>query len=163
MGNDESPFMANCLKVMAKLAINENHYNKADSLFRRSLNIYKQIIGVNNISTINASFDYGELLIKSGSLDKAFDLVDKNLRLLKSKFKEDNWKIAEGKSLEGEIYLKKKNFNAAEPLLLNSFSVLKEEFGKNDFHTKEVAQKLVKLYSLWNKTDEANIYRVSLK
>ncbi|MEJ2494039.1 MAG: serine/threonine-protein kinase [Ignavibacteriaceae bacterium] len=163
IGTDKSPFMANCLKVMAKLAVNENNYAKADSLFRRSLKLYKQIIGENNISIISASFDYSKLLIKSGALNKAYDLVDKNLRILKTKFKEDSWKIAEGNGLMGEIYLKKKNFDMAEPLLLNSYSVLQEEFGKNDFHTKEIAKKLVTLYSLMNKTDEANSYRVSLK
>jgi len=163
MGTDKSPFVANCLRVMAKLAVNENNYAKADSLFRRSLKLYKQIIGENNISIISASFDYSKLLIKSGALNKAFDLVDKNLQILESKFKEDSWKIAEGNSLLGEIYLKKKNFDKAESLLLDSYSVLTEEFGKEDFHTKEIAQKLVTLYSMWNKTDEANSYRVSLK
>lgn len=163
MGTDESPFMANCLKVMAKLAINENHYTKADSLFKQSLKLYNQVLGRINISTISASFDYCKLLIKLNYIGNAEKIVNENLDILKKKFEEDDWKIAEGNGILGEIFLKKKDFNKSESLLLSSYSVFKEEFGKNDYHTKEVAQKLVRLYSLWNKNNEANSYRVSLK
>ena len=163
MGTDKSSFMANCLKIMAKLAVDENYYNKADSLFKQSLRLYDQILGKINISTISAAFDYCKFLIKLNYIGNAEKIVNENLEILRDKFNEVDWKIAEGNALLGEIFLKKKDFNKSESLLLSSYSVFKEEFGRIDYHTKEVAQKLVRLYSLWNKTDKADSYRVSLK
>ncbi len=58
MGTDKSPFMAGCYNGIAELALKENNYKKADSLYNISLNMYKQIIGKDNISTINANYDY---------------------------------------------------------------------------------------------------------
>lgn len=158
MGTDKSPFMAGCYKGIAEIALKKNHYKKADSLYNISLNIYNEIIGENNLSTISTYFDYCKLLIRMDSLNKAFRIVNKNLENLKKNFNEDMWGIAEGKSLLGEIYMKRKEYLQAENLLLESYSYFKKEFGEKDFHTKDVAQKLITLYSGWNKKDKADYY-----
>ncbi len=163
MGTDKSPFMAGCYSGIAELALKENNYKKADSLYNLSVNMYKEIIGENNLSTINTYFDYCKLLIKIDSLNKASGIVHKNLEILRSNFSEDTWGIAEGKSLLGEIYMKRKEFLPAENLLLESYSYFKKEFGEKDFHTKDIAQKLITLYSGWNKKDKADFYLSTLK
>lgn len=146
MGTDQSPFMAGCLREIAELHFKKNDYQKADSLYNVSLNMYKKIIGEKNLSTINTSFDYCKLLIKINSLKKAKEIIRKNLELLKINFSEDTWAIAKEKSLLGEIYLKEKDFTEAENLLLESYNFCKKEFGENDFHTKAIEQKLRSLY-----------------
>jgi serine/threonine protein kinase len=163
MGTYRSPFMAGCYNGIAELALNENNYKKADSLYNLSLNMYKEIIGENNLSTINAFFDYSRLLIKIDSLNKASGIVHKNLDILRRNFSEDTWGIAEGKSLLGEIYMKRKEFLPAENLLLESYSYFKKEFGEKDFHTKNIAKKLITLYSGWNKKNKADFYLSTLK
>ena len=163
MGTYKSPFMAGCYKGMAELALKEKKYKVADSLYIISLTMYRQIIGEDNISTIDASYDYSKFLIQIDSLNKASDIVNGNLRILRKNLKEDNWEIARGKSLLGEIYLKRKEFPLAENLLLESYSSYKNEFGENDFHTKEVAEKLVTLYSGWNKKGKADFYLSTIK
>lgn len=85
------------------------------------------------------------------------------MQILKNNLEGDSWEIAEGKSLLGEIYMKRKEFKLAENLLLESYSSYKKEFGKDDFHTKEIANKLIILYSAWNKKDKANFYLSTLK
>ena len=147
MGTDKNPFVASCLKNIAKIEMGNHNYKKADSLYRLSISIYKQVMDENNTYMVNASFDYASLLIKMGSLDKAFELVNKNLGLLKSEFDSNNWKIAEGNKLLGEIYLKKENYSQAKTLLSSSYSVYKKEFGENDFHTKEINRDLKNLYT----------------
>ncbi len=104
-----------------------------------------------------------KFLIEIDSLNKASDIVNNNLQILRNNLKEDSWEIAEGKSLLGEIYLKRKEFAQAENLLLESYSSYKKEFGENDFHTKEVAQNLVSLYSGWHKKGKADYYLSILK
>ncbi len=163
MGTDKSPFLAGCYNGIAELALKVNNYKKADSLYNQSLNMYKQIVGADNLNTINTSFDYAKLLIKIDSLNKATEIVRKNLDILKKNFKEDIWGIAYGNSLLGDVYLKKKEFVKAENLFLDSYSSYKKEFGQNDFHTKEIAKKLVTLYSDWNKKGRANYYSSTLK
>ena len=158
MGTDKSPFIAESYRGIAEIAVKEKNYKKADSLFNLSLGMYKEIIGENNLSTISTCFDYSKLLIKMDSLNKAGSIVNKNLEILKKNFNEDIWGIAEGKSLLGEIHVKRKEFAKAENLLLESYSSYKKEFGENDFHTREIAQKLVSLYSGWNKKDKATFY-----
>ncbi|MFZ0454677.1 MAG: serine/threonine-protein kinase [Ignavibacteriaceae bacterium] len=163
MGTDKSPFMAGCYRGIAEIALKENKYKKADSLYNLSLNMYKEIIGENNLSTINTNYDYCKLLLKMDSINKAYEIVQDNLEILSKNFNEDIWGIAEGKSLLGEIYMKRKEFIKAENLLLESLSSYKKEFGENDFHTKEVVQKLVSLYSNWNKKGKAEYYLSILK
>ncbi len=163
MGTYKSPFMAGCYSGMAELAIIENDFKKADSLYAISLNMYRQVAGDDNISTINAKYDYCKLLIKIDSLNKASSFVKNNMQILKNNLEGDSWEIAEGKSLLGEIYMKRKEFKLAENLLLESYSSYKKEFGKDDFHTKEIANKLIILYSAWNKKDKANFYLSTLK
>ena len=147
MATDKSPFIASCLKDMAKIAMKTHNYGKADSLYKLSLNMYKQVMDENNINIVNVSFDYSKLLIKINSLDKAFDLVSKNLEMLKKEFDGDNWKIAEGNELLGKIYFEKKNYARANTLLSSSYSVYKKIFGEDDFHTKEIHKDLKSLYS----------------
>ena len=163
MGTDKSPFMAGCYRGMAEIALKENRLTKADSLYNLSVNMYKEIIGENNLSTISTYFDYCKLLLKMDDINKAYEIVQKNLEILNKNFNQDIWGIAEGKSLLGEIYMKRKDFIEAENLLLESYSSFKKEFGENDFHTKEIAQKLVGLYSGWNKKGKADYYLSTLK
>lgn len=146
MGSDQSPFMAGCLKEIAKLNFKKNDYQKADSLYNLSLTMYKQVIGEKNLSTINASLDYCKLLIKINSLKKAKKILEKNMEILKVNFNEDTWAIAKAKNLLGEIYLKEKDLTHAENLLLEGYNFSKKEFGENDFHTKEIERKLKSLY-----------------
>ncbi|MEJ2617249.1 MAG: tetratricopeptide repeat protein, partial [Ignavibacteriaceae bacterium] len=163
MGTDKSPFMAGCYRGIAKIAVKEKNYKKADSLYNLSLEMYKKIIGEKNLSTISTYFDYCKLLLKMNDINKAHEIVLNNLEILNKNFNEDIWGIAEGKSLLGEIYMKRKEFTVAENLLLKSYSSYKKEFGENDFHTKEVAQKLVRLYTGWNKKGKADYYLSILK
>ncbi len=163
MGTEKSPFMAGCYRGIAEITFKENNFKKADSLYNLSLNMYKEIIGKNNLSTINTYFDYCKLLLKMNSSNKAYEIVQKNLEILDKNFNQDIWGIAEGKSLLGEIYIKRKEFSKAENLLLESYSSFKKEFGENDYHTKEVAQKLVSLYAGWNKKSKADYYLSTLK
>ena len=163
MGTEKSPFMAGCYNGIAELASKENNYKKADSLYNISINMYRQITGEDNISTINANYDYSKFLIQIDSLNKASYIVNNNLKILRKNLKEDSWEIAEGKSLLGEIYMKRKEFAQAENLLIVSYSAFKKEFGKDDFHTKGIAKKLATLYLKWNKKDKANFYSSTLK
>jgi serine/threonine-protein kinase len=163
MGTSKNPFMAECLNSVAKLAELRKDYKMADSLYVLSLNMHKQIMGNNIIGTINTSLDYTNLLIKVDSLQKASEIISKNLKILQKYFNEDSWVIARGSKLLGEIFLKRKDYSNAEPLLINSYLAFKEDFGLHDFHTKEVAAKLITLYSKMDKKGKANFYLSTLK
>ena len=163
MGTNKSPFIAGCYRGIAEIALKEKNYKKADSLYNLSLEMYKEIIGENTLSTISTYFDYCKLLLKMNAINKANEIVNKNLEILNKDFNQDIWEIAEGKNLLGEIYMKRKEFIEAENLLLESYSSYKKEFGENDFHTIKVAQKLVSLYSGWNKKSKADYYLSTLK
>jgi hypothetical protein len=133
--------------MFAKTAMEEGNYKKADSLYILSLDMHKQIMGENIGSTISTALDYSNLLIKLDSLRKAEEIVNKNFAILKNDFKEDNWVSIKAKVILGEIYLKKKLYTEAEAFLLKGYYAYKKVFGLKDYHTKEVAHKLVNLYN----------------
>jgi serine/threonine-protein kinase len=159
MNMKKSPFIAWCLNMFAKMAMEERNYKKADSLYILSLNTHKQIMGENIAATISTALDYSDLLIKLDSLSKAEEIVNKNTGILKNNFKEDNWVTIKAKIILGEIFLKKKLYTDAENLLLKGYSQYKKEFGLKDYHTRETAQKLISLYNTIGEKNKSYAFR----
>jgi len=159
MNTKKSPFIAWCLNMYAKMALQKKNYKKADSLYRLSLNMQKQLMGENIGSTISTALDFSNILIKLDSLSKAEEIVNKNYDILKNNFTEDNWVTIKAKIILGEIFLKKKHYAEAEDFLLKGYYEYKSVFGLKDYHTKETAQKLISLYNMIGEKNKSYAFR----
>ncbi len=100
-------------------------------------------------------------LIVTGQIDmqreraaQAEELLREGIAIRRGGLPADHWLIATAQSVLGECLLRRARFSDAESLLLAAFAQLQADSRAPRARVVETAQRLIKLYSLWNRPEE---------
>jgi tetratricopeptide (TPR) repeat protein len=108
----------------------------------------------------------GRCLIRQGKHAEAVPMLRECLEI-KEKTQPNDWATAQARSLLGEALAEQREFPAAEPLLLNAQKALTERREKlrpldREVTLRAAAERLIRLYEVWGKPDQAEQWRKTL-
>jgi hypothetical protein len=97
------------------------------------------------------------LLLATNRFEEARDIAGKARKIMAMSLPEDHWRVAAAATVEGAALTKLGIYPDAEPLLLDSVKPLEQAPipGIGD----QNRERLVSLYTAWDKPEEANKFR----
>ena len=88
---------------------------------------------------------------------------DPGLGIRRAALSPGDWRTAETISVLGGCLVALERFEEAEALLLESYPVLRERRPRRDWRAIQTLERLVRLYTAWDRPDEADRYRAILE
>jgi tetratricopeptide (TPR) repeat protein len=101
----------------------------------------------------------GSFLIERGNYVDAESAFREVLEIVRGALPEGHWRIADVESTLGLTMVGQKRFDEAEPLIVDSLNRLKDDAGVPAEHRTAARQRAVRLYTDWEKPEEAARFR----
>jgi serine/threonine protein kinase/Flp pilus assembly protein TadD len=137
---------------------------EAETAFRQLLEGALRL-GPQNPDYHGALAQLGRNLLLQKKFNEAEPLLRESLSV-RERFSPEDWKTFNGKSLLGGCLLGQKRFADAEPLLLAGYDGMKQREmqipADGYVRLPEAAERLVQLYEVWGKPEEATKWRATL-
>jgi len=133
-------------------AATERYYRSALVIKRRELPPSHPELGVTLSLLVG-------LLSRQGQLVEAKESIHESIDILRTVLPEGHWQIAVSESLLGEILTRQERFAEAESTLLATYKTIRTARGPTNFYTLEALNRLVGLYTAWERPAEARPYR----
>ena len=111
----DSPFVASAINGLAKVLERRGERMAAEALFEEALALRRDLFGREEV--VHSLFDYGEALLDRGSTQRAEPLLVELCEILPAVKRDNDWRIASGKSLLGRCLALEGRFAEAAPLL----------------------------------------------
>ena len=118
----------------------------------------RETLGPDHADTVRSLDNLAVIYVKAGMTDKAQAVLQEEFNVLTAK-QPNGWTRFDVESWLGGTYLEQKHYATAEPLLLGGYQGMKERLDKipasQRYLLAAAADRLARLYSAWNKADEA--------
>jgi serine/threonine-protein kinase len=150
---------AGILGALADLLYSKGDYGAAEDAANEALHIFDQTLPKGNIAFSVPLLQLGLILNKTGRSRIAGTHLRDALAMRTRLLPAGHQNIAVVEGALGECLTTQKRFTEAEPLLLRSYSEMKSNLGEQDPRTSEARLRLVTLYEIWGKTEDATRYR----
>ena len=158
----ENPEISSNLQNLALILRDEGRFAEAESLFRQTLAIDRQYLGDAHPSVAEDFNNLGGLLMAAGRFSEAEAAFRESERIQGGNFPDDSWQVATARTLLGNCLIEQGRYEEGEPLLLRSYEIIQAEFGDTHGRTRAALGRVVRLYELLGRSQEAEEYRSRL-
>ncbi len=155
----QHPYTAGIVNNLALTYCSLGDYEKSEELHRQALELHKQVYPPGHHKISYPYIGLGAVYSAQGEYVEAESMYRQALELTEPNFAADHPRIAEIKSLLGGCLCELGRFEEAERVLLESYTSQKETYSNKDKRTRDTLQRLVELYTDWDKPDEAATYQ----
>jgi serine/threonine-protein kinase len=136
----------------------QRRYADAEPLYREALPVLDSL-RPDDPDNGQVLVDYGEVLRNLGKHAEAEPLLRRALDIELRARSAGDWRILHRQGVLGACLLDQRRFADAEPYLLDSYNALMRERGLSNPFTRIALDRLIQLYTVWNRPAEAQRYR----
>jgi Flp pilus assembly protein TadD len=147
---------------LALLLANEKKLDEAEALQRRALAIKMRVLGEKDPSTITSLSNLALVQYLRGDKEGALASYREVLERSQAVYEPGHWRIGQCHENVGGCLSNLGRFGEAETELLAAWDIFQSTAGPRATRTIAVVQRLVTLYSDWNKPEEAARWRERL-
>ena len=155
----EHPYLPLAMNNLATLLTEKGEYGEAESLLRDALAMGRKLLGKEHPEVAMYLSSLADTLCRDGKPREAEPAAREALVIFKKALPGGHPYIAETESVLGGCLSLAERYEEAEGLLLASYPVLKARTGERSLETLRALERIVHLYELWGKPDQAARYR----
>ncbi|HEX7516169.1 MAG TPA: tetratricopeptide repeat protein [Chthoniobacterales bacterium] len=137
----------------------QGDYARAEDEDRKALDLLRKYSGPEHPVTAETAATLGLTLTREGKAAEGEPYLREALTIRQKILPPDSFMIPYTESALGECLIAQKRYAEAEPLLSNGYTGLIWKLGEKDVRTVEARQRMVRLYELWGKPEQATPYR----
>jgi eukaryotic-like serine/threonine-protein kinase len=159
---DSHPSIATTYYGIADFYYNKGELEKAEENYNAALAIDLSAFGDNHPNVGYDLLGLGRVYLARGD-DATAERVLRNAYIIWSEsLPPGDWRTAEAASLLGHALSGLGRFDEAELLMVESYSILESTFGVHHARTKAALQRIVTMYTLWERPAQAEYYSAFL-
>jgi serine/threonine-protein kinase len=156
---ENHPNLTITMNNLAMLLKEKGDWVGAEDLFRQSLALRRKLFGEDHTETATALANLGGCYFDKGQYNEALQLYRQSLDTFLKKLPPDHWMVYRTRSYIGGALTKLKRYGEAEEQLLIAHAGLKVARGEQHALTRKTVSRLIELYDVWGKPDQAVPYR----
>ncbi len=146
---------------LGKLYAELGNHDKGIPLFLEFIEI-DRAAGASELDISNSLAQLGAMLIAEQRHSEAEPVVSECLEIRERVMEEDDWHIANSRSQLGACALAGGRYEEAEGLLVSAHEAFRNHRDAPEVRVTEALQRVVRLYTEWGRTDDADRYRAML-
>ena len=132
-------------------------------MYREALAISIELFGEDHPNVAYVNSEFGRSLYYAGQYDEAEKLLRRSVAHHRKSLPEGHWRLAYVQTDLGSCLTALKRYADAEPQLLEAYESIKAKRGPQHKKTIETLERIVALYTAWDKPDQTAEYRAILK
>ncbi len=132
-------------------------------MYREALAISIELCGEDHPNVAYVKSEFGRSLYYAGQYAEAEKLLRRGVELHRKTLPEGHWRLAYVQTDLGSCLTALGRYADAEPQLLEAYASIKAKRGPQHKKTIETLERIVALYTAWDKPDQAAAYRAILK
>ena len=160
---DEHPAVSRSMNSVAMWLMENDDYDAAEILLRESLDMDLRLLGDAHADTGSSMTLLASCLVDTGRFEEGLELAGRARAILVDALPAGHWRTAVAMSVEGAAFAGLREFGQAETLLVDSYEILQNDEAALPLFVTVTAERLVTLYTNWNKPEKAEIYRAMLR
>lgn len=137
--------------------------DEAIAVYREALSIRERVQGVGHLDTATLMVALADTLTQGGRAGEALEYARRAVELRAGALPAEHWGIFSARSVLGGVLIELGEFQEAEGHLLAAEQAFTRSTGGNRKRLTDTLERLVKLYELWNKPEQAAIMRERLR
>ncbi len=153
------PQIAEFLYYLASIHCRQKDYARAEAEARRALEISRQKLGPEHPRMVISLGLLSKVLISAGKPDRAAPYLREALEKQQVAPTRSSGRWSRTASIVGECLTLLKRYKQAERKLLESYNGCECDCSQKSPDTVEMCQRLVNLYQMWGKKEQADHYR----
>ncbi len=154
---DEHTLVASVLDWLGNVVAARDRLKEARQLYNEALAIRRQRLGDDHQDVATTKKNLAALLA-SREPETAHLLVTEALTIF-HKTQPGGWKAADAEGVLGAVLVGLGRYEEAEPLVVDSYTELTEIRGERDFRTRGALERILELYTAWDKPAELERYQ----
>lgn len=160
-GGEDIRAIAYAQHSLAKLYVDAREWEKAKHACRKSLDGYSLVLPADHFILPTPLTLLGQILVQQRRYVEAETLLSEAFEIRKKRKPQGHWETAKTESILGSALTGQGRFEEAESLLLHSYPLIVADRGAEHRRTNEAIQRIVTLYEVWGKSEEANKWRTT--
>ncbi len=156
---------ANIVTIMNNLAIAQmlsGQLTAAEETLRHSREMEHRLNGDTSAKMAEILVTTATVEIRQGNYQPAEQLAREALDIYTPILDEGHWRIAMTNSVIASALTGQQKFEQAESILLQSYPVVMQEKGKDVYLANQVVERMIQLYSAWDKPERVEFYTAQL-
>ncbi|UCG86509.1 MAG: tetratricopeptide repeat protein, partial [Gemmatimonadota bacterium] len=137
----------------------QGRYAEAEEALRERVAVAEAHWAEGNWRIGNAYSSLGDLFMMLGDTAQAEPFVRRRVEIYAAALGPDHGWTAHAKAVLGSCLTSLRRYAEAERLLLEGYTALRAGSGLQDRYTQDAVVRLVTLYSVWGRDEEAGRYR----
>lgn len=159
---EEHPYVAAGMYNLATVLIELGDFAEAESLLQKSMTITQMVLPETHRDRQRPIRGLASMYMKRQQYDSAEPLLREILTSMKNTRPEGHRYIADAQSDLAACITQLGKYVEAEELLVSGYEVHKEKRGADHGRTLETLERLIELYTVWDRPDEAASYKTIL-
>jgi serine/threonine-protein kinase len=155
---DRSLKVAQSLNNLAFVLLAESRPKEAEPLSREALSIAEELLPASHSTRGIFQRNLAAVLVAQGRGREAEPLAREAISIFLAS-ETNTWRRVDAESVLGSCLAAQGRFAEAEPLLLGSYPILKGDPGDGARYAPAALQRIVELYTAWDRPDRAAVYR----
>jgi serine/threonine-protein kinase len=147
---------------LAKLYADWGRWEEALEYARASYEAHVQTLGTDHSSTSEIATLFARTLLHNGRNEEALPVVEQSFTTRERLMPMERWERQKTRSVLGCCYARLGRFEEAEPLLLESYPWIRDDRGPGHKRTVQACERIIELYELWGKPEQAARWRAEL-
>ena len=135
---------------------------EAEPLYREALSTLRGIVGDEHPTVLAMMNNLAHLLRKQGKFENAENLYGELLALAERALPQGHWHLGLFNGSYGECLVGLERYDAAEDRYIAAYTCLRSALGESDRQTRAQVERLIDLYTIWGKQEEAAIWETRL-
>ncbi len=153
------PNIASAIANLGGVLKDRGDLDGAESLFRQALEIRRATFGEEHPEFALSLLSIGVVHLVRGELGKAEPPLRQAVEIFAAALPAEHWRTADTRSLLGGCLAGLGRFDEAEPLVVDGYENLVSTRGPTNAFTVAARQRVVDLYTAWDRPAEAAVYR----
>ena len=164
---DNSSLYAVAMIALGKHLVAQDKVAEGNETLTQAATILKQNGGPESVAYVSLQVQWGQTLLESSLFEQAEGKL-REAQLIRERTAPNDWSTFNSQSLLGASLAGQKKFADAEPLLLSAYAGLKATESAKKIPTPaksrptEALQRLIDLYTAWEKPDQAAEWKMKL-
>jgi non-specific serine/threonine protein kinase/serine/threonine-protein kinase len=159
---DVNPEVSSNIQNLALILRDQGRLDEAEGFFRQTLAIDRQVLGDTHPDIARDFNNLGGLFMVAGRYSEAEAAFRESERIQMGNFPNDSWQVATARTLLGSCLIEQNRYEEAEPLVVRSYEIIQAEFGDAHGRTRAALGRVVRLYELLGRSQEAQEHRSRL-
>ncbi len=155
----EHPTIASVMHNLAGLLRDRRNLDDAELLFRQALEIRRASLGEEHPEFGLSLLGVGVVHLDRGEFEQAAPIFRQAVDVFAAALPAEHWRTADTRSLVGGSLIGLGRFEEAEPLVVGAYENLIETRGPSHAYTVAARERVVDLYTAWNRPADAAAYR----